>query len=230
METIFSEDKNTGNSYTAFFDLDRTITKEISGKALARAAFRKGLMSRPDLLRAIYLSLLYRLKLKDPSKIIDDMVTWVEGMAENTMDDLCSEVFHEVLKPSVYSEARSEIKNHKNKNARVVILSSALTPLCIEMAKNLGIDDIICSDLEVKDGYLTGRPVGRLCFGEEKKVRLKKYCEKYNIETSDAWYYGDSISDLPALSSVGHPVCVNPDNKLKRTARKRGWKIMKWDN
>lgn len=228
METIFSRDSNTVKNYIAFFDLDQTITKSISGKALARGAYRKGLMNRYDLAKAIFLSLVFRLKLKDPLKIIDDMVSWVEGISEKTMADLCSEVLHEVLLPSVYEEARTEIEFHKGENAKIVILSSALTPICKEMAKNLGIDDIICSDLEVKNGYLTGRPSGHLCFGEEKAIRLKEYCAKNSSSKSEAWYYGDSISDLPALNSVGNPVCVNPDNKLKKTAIKRGWKILSW--
>lgn len=128
----------------------------------------------------------------------------------------------------VYEEARSEIKWHKEKNAKIVLLSSALTPVCREMVKNLKMDDIVCSDLEVVNGYLTGRPVGKLCFGKEKAVRLLSYCEKHNSTTSDAWYYGDSISDQAVLGSVGYPVCVNPDRMLKKVAIKRGWKILKW--
>ena len=228
MIITFSKDSKTGSKYIAFFDLDRTITKAISGNALVMCAIRKGIMSPFDLVNAIYLSMVYKLNLKDPLKIIDKMTMWVKGMTEQTMIDLCSEVFHKVLLPSVYAEARLEIKFHKDRNAKVVILSSALTTICFEVAKSLNIDDIICSDLEVKDGYLTGRPNGRLCFGEEKMVRLRAYCEINNSKTSDAWYYGDSISDLPALSSVGNPVCINPDSKLKKAARKRGWKILTW--
>jgi HAD superfamily hydrolase (TIGR01490 family) len=135
-----------------------------------------------------------------------------------------------VLIPSVYPQARSEINFHKEKNAKVVILSSALTPICRDMSWYLGMDDILCSDLEVINGYLTGHPVGHLCFGEEKRVRLLEYCEKNNSKTSDVWYYGDSISDLPALSSVGNPVCVNPDKKLRRVGSARGWKILWWNS
>jgi HAD superfamily hydrolase (TIGR01490 family) len=229
METIFSKESNTRNNYIAFFDLDLTITRAISGNELVRAAYRKGLMSRTSLVHAIYLSLVYKLNLKDPQKIIDKMVTWVEGIPENTMADLCAEVFRGELLPSVYPEARAEIKIHKEKYAKVVILSSALTPICLEFSKNLGMDDILCSDLEVINGYLTGRPRGRLCFGKEKEIRLREYCEVNNTNTSDAWYYGDSISDLPALSSVGNPVCVNPDKSLRKIALKRGWKILSWD-
>ncbi len=228
MATTFSKDSNLVKNYIAFFDLDQTITSSISGKELARGAFRKGLMTRYDLANAIFLSLLFRLELKDPLKIIDKMVRWVDGISEKTIVDLCSEVFREVLLPSVYDEARSEIEFHKRENAKVVILSSALAPVCKDMAKDLGIDDIICSDLEVNNGYLTGRPLGHICFGEEKAIRLKEYCEKNNCSPSDAFYYGDSISDLPALNLVGNPICVNPDNKLKKTALKRSWKILNW--
>jgi HAD superfamily hydrolase (TIGR01490 family) len=228
METIFSQDRNTHKNYIAFFDLDQTITRSISGEALARGAYRKGLLNHWDLIRAVFLSLEFRLKLKDPLKIIDNMVSWVKGIPENSIVDLCSEVFHRVLLPSVYKEAVAEIEFHKVKNAKVVLLSSSLTTVCQEMAKHLNIDDIICSELEVKNGYLTGRPFGHICYGEEKSIRLLEYCKKNNSSPSDAWYYGDSISDLHALNAVGNPVCVNPDKKLKKTATKRGWKVLSW--
>ena len=149
MATTFSKDNNHRKSYIAFFDLDRTITKSISGRALAIAAYRKGLMSHRDLINAIFISLLFRLKLKDPLKLIRQMVSWVKGIPESTIVDLCSEVFPKVLLPSVYKEAIAEIEFHRAKNAKVVILSSALTRVCREMANNLNIDDIICSELEV---------------------------------------------------------------------------------
>lgn len=228
MATTFLRDDSHLKSYIAFFDLDRTITKSISGRALASAAYRKGLMAHRNLINAIFLSLLFRLKLKDPLKLLDQMVSWVKGIPERTIVDLCSEVFHEVLFPSVYKKAIAEIEFHRAQNAKVVILSSALTTVCREMANNLNIDDIICSELEVYNGKMTGRPVGHLCFGEEKAVRLKEYCEKHNSSRSEAWYYGDSISDLPALNAVGNAVCINPDKKLKKTALKRDWKILYW--
>jgi HAD superfamily hydrolase (TIGR01490 family) len=229
METISLRDNINPEKYIVFFDLDQTITKSISGKELAKGAFRKGLLTRLDLVKAIFLSLLFRFNLKGQLKIIDDMVSWVKGIPEKTIIDLCNEVFQEVLLPSVYSGARSEIEFHRSKNAKVVILSSALFPICREMAKSLKMDDILCSDLEVENGYMTGRPVGHLCFGSEKAVRLIEYCRLNNYSPSEAWCYGDSISDLTALEAVGNPVCVNPDRELKKTATNRGWKILNWN-
>ena len=72
--------------------------------------------------------------------------------------------------------------------------------------------------------------MGQICFGDEKAVRLISYCETNNFSPELCWYYGDSISDLPALSKVGNPVCINPDNKLKKIAKRRDWKTFYWSN
>jgi phosphoserine phosphatase len=93
MENIFSTAKANEFSYFVFFDIDRTITRVISGKALAIEAYKRKLMSRTDLLKAVFISLAYRLNLRDPVRIIDDMVSWVKGLPEKTMADLCADVF-----------------------------------------------------------------------------------------------------------------------------------------
>ena len=230
MDHIFSKDRNAAKKYVAFFDLDRTLIREISGKAIVRMAWKKGRISQADLVRAFYLYLLFKLNFRDPGKIIDDMVGWVKGKPESELEELCLHVFREILFPSVFREAIAEINIHKENGGKVIILSSALNSICSAMSESLDLDGYICSALEAKDGYLTGRPAGRVCYGEEKLHRLTGYCTINNLDRSVLWYYSDSISDLPVLSSVGTPVCVNPDRELKKEAIKRGWKILLWKN
>ena len=38
--------------------------------------------------------------------------------------------------------------------------------------------------------------------------------------------YSDSVSDLPMLELVGHPVAVNPDGALEAVAHQRGWPVV----
>lgn len=213
------------NSYIAFFDLDRTITRVVSGRALAWGAYYKGLMNRTDMVKALFLSLSYKMKLMDPVKVIGKMITWVKGLPVKTLDNLCAEVFRDVMLPSVYSEMVQEIEMHRKNRARTVILSSALSQICRDVASHLSMNDYICTEMEVDNGYLTGRTLGALCYGEEKKKRLIMYCEKNNTLPADSWYYADSISDLPVLEAVGHPVCVNPDRELMKRAKAGNWKI-----
>jgi len=223
--TTTKEDKTT---YFVFFDLDRTLIKAVSGTELARGAWKKGLMKWTDLVHALYLSLAYKFGLKDPVRIVNKMTGWVKGISEEVLNKLCSEVYNEVLLPSLLEDSLPEIKMHREKGAKIVILSSSLSQICTSIASHLGFDDIICSRLEIVDGFLTGRPLGKLCFGEEKLIRLKEYCELNNSTPGESWYYGDANTDLPALNIVGFPVCINPERKLLNIARKKDWKIYYW--
>ncbi len=225
MGTISSENNIKGKSYIAFFDLDYTLIRANSGKLLVRCAYEKGMMSLMDLIKALWVSFLYKFRLMSSEKIIAAMLKWLAGVPEKRISELASEVFDKYIFQAIHEEARSEIVKHKDKNAAIVLLSSALLPVCRKVADYLNLDDIICTELEVDESGYTGRPSGKICFGNEKLLRLKKYCEKINSKITDAWYYGDSFSDLPVLSIVGYPVCINPDRQLRKWAREKNWVI-----
>jgi len=229
MGIISSENNILGKSYIVFFDLDRTLVNANSGKLLVSQAYEKRIMTFTDLISAIWLSFLYKFNLKDTEKIIAGMVRWLAGVHQRTVTELSSEIFEKYMLPAISDETRKEIIMHKNKNAAVVILSSALSPVCRAVADYLEMDEIICTDLEVDGDMYTGRPSGKLCFGNEKVIRLTKYCEKNNNKVEDTWYYGDSISDLPVLSIVGYPVCINPDRQLRKRAKEKNWIIYDWN-
>jgi len=164
----------------------------------------------------------------DTEKIIAGMLQWLDGVPVKKVNVLASEVFLNQMIRTIPDEARSAIIWHQERNAAAVILSSALYPVCQAVAGYLNINDIICTQFETVDGKCTGKPTGKLCFGKEKVTRLIEYCENNNNKVEDAWYYGDSFSDFPALQVVGTPVCVNPDKKLLKAANKNNWKICRW--
>jgi putative phosphoserine phosphatase / 1-acylglycerol-3-phosphate O-acyltransferase len=215
-------------SYIAFFDVDQTLIHTNSGTYLVRMAFAKGLMGKKDIIHALYLSLLHKFDFRNAERIINSMAGWVKGHAEEDIIQLSEEVFRTFLIDALFPEIHREILFHKNRNAKTVILSSAIRYVCALLASHLGMDDVICSELEVHEGVLTGLPAGRLCYGDEKAIRLKDYCARMNCSPGDAYYYADSISDLQALEAVGHPVCINPDRKLAGIARSRQWTIHQW--
>lgn len=228
MTAISLEIKKSEKSYIAFFDLDETIISENSGRAIVHESYRRGIMGKRGLMKAIYLSILYKANLKNTLKIIYEMISWLAGFPEKAFLELSSYVCTDVLIPSIHSEVIPELNMHREQNARVVLLSSAMKPVCEKIAEFLEMDDVISSDLEVIDGIFTGRPLGRPCFDEVKAERLKIYCKLHNANIADAWYYGDSFADRHVLALAGHPVCVNPDKKLRKIAEEKKWKIYEW--
>jgi len=225
METIFSGDRK---SYTVFIDLDHTIISKISGKLLAVNAIKKGFAKPSGILRVLIQYLLYKTGAVDPQAMAGKMISWTKGMHESKMRELCLETAEDLLVPSIYNEAVNEIEMHRNKGAAIVLLSASLIDVCNKISERIRIDEVICTTLESKDGYLTGEAKSGLCFGEEKSKRLRDYCLKNNINASESWYYGDSNSDLPVFYSVGIPVCVNPGRMLRKKAAENGWKILNW--
>ena len=87
----------------------------------------------------------------------------------------------------------------------------------------------MCTELELDAaGRFTGRPIDPLCYGVGKLERAKGLAERQGFELSEATFYSDSITDLPLLEVVRHPHVVNPDARLRRVARQRGWPIEEW--
>ena len=109
---------------------------------------------------------------------------------------------------------------------KVVILSASTKYLCNLVEEYLKLDDVICSELQVCNGFFTGKITGDYCHGREKLNRALEYCHSNKLRIEDAYYYADSIADIYVLERVGNPICVSPDRKLKRVAAKRNWRII----
>jgi putative phosphoserine phosphatase/1-acylglycerol-3-phosphate O-acyltransferase len=200
--------------YVAFFDLDKTLLSINSGSILVREAYKRGLMSTSDLVNAIYLSFLYKFHLRDTALIVAGMGRWLKGVTVEEVDVLSEHVVKKHLIDAIRPEIFSEINYHRQNRAEIVILSSAIIQICKPLGSYIGADNIICS------------AENKFCLEDEKRMRLLQYCEMRNYSLDEAFYYGDSISDLSALEVVGHPVCVQPDRKLSRIAHENGWRIL----
>ncbi len=216
------------NSYTVFFDLDRTVLDMNSGYALGITAYKDGIMRKTDMIYALLMTLLYKLNLRSAEKMITGMGIWLRGLTVETVSALAKKAVDKYLIKSVYQEFRDELLFHGSHNARTAFLTSVISEICQPLSSELGIGSIICTEMECNEGIYSGFPAGNYCYGGEKAIRMEEFCRKNGIDLLTSYYYADSISDLPALELSGNPVCINPDSKLKRIALKRGWKIMYW--
>ena len=213
-------------AYIVFVDLDKTLLTANSGKILAWAAYKNGLLSTPNLIKAISLSIIYKLQLLNSVKITELMVKWLKNIPESTVqvfgEQLVNQKLITMLRPSILQK----IKYHKKQGAYIVLLSAALPYICLPIAKHLKLDDVICSIMEIKNGLFSGKPLGKMCIEEEKEIRVKQYCLDKTYNLSEAYCYGDSYSDRFALSIVGNPVGVAADKKLRKLAKIKRWTLM----
>jgi HAD superfamily hydrolase (TIGR01490 family) len=121
------------------------------------------------------------------------------------------------------------VARHRDAGDLVAIVTGATPYVARPLGRELGIDHVVSSELEVDArGVFTGKPIDPLCYAEGKVTRAEKLAQEHGFELSKAVFYTDSLTDLPLLERVGEPIAVNPDPRLKRVAKRRGWRIEAW--
>jgi phosphoserine phosphatase len=60
----------------------------------------------------------------------------------------------------------------------------------------------------------------------EKARSIREYAAQEGIDLAQSCAFSDSFSDVPMLSSVGHPVATNPSRRLRRIAQQKKWPIL----
>lgn len=209
----------------AFFDVDKTILSENSATLYLKALYLRGEIDWRDLVANLGSYLRYRLNLLDLERWVANAMVHFKGRSVESLEREAELLFREELLPSMYAEAVELIDSHR-KQGHVVALVSGATRFVIQpLAAHLGVEHCLYTHMEVKDGVFTGRVLQPICFGEGKIYWLQQLIEREQIDLARSYCYTDSITDLPLLDLVGHPVVVNPDPLLYRQARRRRWPV-----
>lgn len=149
-----------------------------------------------------------------------------EGASEDRLVVLAEELFTDIIKPNIYPGAPDLIAESRRTGARQVLVSGALDFTMKPLARFLGVDDLIANRLEFKDGYATGKIGKPFVAGATKAEIMRMYARRHGVDLARSWAFSDSYSDYPMLAVVGHPTAVNPDFRLRQTARSYDWPVL----
>jgi HAD superfamily hydrolase (TIGR01490 family) len=209
----------------AIFDLDGTIIDNSSERAFVRYLLSKRELSFVNLASwVLYLFKTRSLHTAKTNKI------YLSNKDYGHIQLLAKKCFHERLVQHISEKALDLIQMHKEQGHVVILLSGSLEILVANFKEYLGMDLMIGHSLELKDGILTGRTIGLQPYEKNKAVLAKQLAEKYGLDLSRSYAYGNHYSDVYQLSLVKHPVAVNPDRKLRRIANENGWAIEMFHN
>lgn len=217
----------------AFFDLDKTIIAKSSVLAFGRSFYREGLLSRRAIARSAYAQVVYMLVGADEAKmekVREAMLAMTRGWNQEHVASIVRETLDDVVTPIIYSEAEDLIEEHRVAGHKVVIISSSPQEVVEPLAHHLGADEAIGTRAELDaDGDYTGK-LAFYAYGPNKAVAIREIAAREGIDLDASYAYSDSITDLPMLETVGHPVVVNPDRDLARTAQEREWEVLQFSN
>ncbi|TMD00564.1 MAG: HAD-IB family hydrolase, partial [Chloroflexi bacterium] len=216
----------------AFFDVDRTVVSGSCFLALARPAWRAGLISIRSLLRAgVHQAFFSALGARSDHRLgrsTRRAASLIAGMHVADVRRVGRHALASRVLPRVHPAARLAIDAHRRAGDLVFLVSAAPEELVGELATLLEVDGYAGTRAEAARGRYTGRLL-RVCHGEGKVRAVEELARAHEVDLSCSTAYSDSSSDLGMLRLVGRAVCVNPDSRLRAEARRRCWEIRRFD-
>jgi putative phosphoserine phosphatase/1-acylglycerol-3-phosphate O-acyltransferase len=152
---------------------------------------------------------------------------YLAGIHESVIAEWANTITHRSL--PLFVEGIDCVHQHLERGHSVVLVTGTLAPLVRAVACHLprGIE-VRATKLETQEGYFTGRISGaHLGFAEKARV-IHEYAEGFDLDLRQSFAYGNEMSDARMLEAVGHPAAVNASWRLKREARKPGWRVYNW--
>lgn len=135
----------------------------------------------------------------------------------------------EVIGPALKPQAFALVRRHRDAGDQLLIVTATNELVTRPIAGAFGIDELIAVELERgPQGWITGEIAGVPSMREGKVIRVAQWLEARGLDwlDVDTTFYSDSMSDLPLLEKVDHPVATNPGPALRTVAIERGWRIL----
>lgn len=213
----------------AFFDLDRTLIRGSANFPLAVAAFRAGYIPPRDLLwdAVAAVSFVLRGATDEGSAALRERILRVVAGHPAADFTALSAVFVPKLVAALLPEAQALLAEHGSAGHDRFVVSASPVEIVRPLAEQLGLEGAVGTRSQIDDdGLYTGALAGPFCYQEGKAAEVRLLAAERGYDLADCYAYSDSISDLPFLEAVGHPVAVNPDRELREKARRSGWPIV----
>jgi HAD superfamily hydrolase (TIGR01490 family) len=213
----------------ALFDLDRTLVRKQTASLYVRYQREIGEATWRDSARTALWVAQYTLGIIDAEDVAARAMLGFAGLSETALAARCDDWFGRYVEVHICDRGREAVARHREQGDVLAIVTGTSPYVARPLGQRLGIEHLVTSELEVGDsGCFTGRILDPLCYGKGKIVRAQRLAEAIGFDLRESTFYSDSFTDLPLLEHVAEPVVVNPDPRLSREAKRRGWRVEAW--
>lgn len=195
----------------------------------ARGAAARGLITPRDIAGFVAAQLRFALlggeDLDDMAEAVEAGLSFVKGKPVEEVSALAEDVFDDLMSDKLWPGTLDLAQRHLDAGEPVWLVSATPVELARIIAARLGLTGALGTVSEIRDGRYTGVLVGYPLHGVAKAEAVRALAQKEGLDLADCYGYSDSANDLPLLTTVGHPVAINPDGELRDQARDNGWPI-----
>lgn len=125
-----------------------------------------------------------------------------------------------------HSAVVQRLQQHRARGDQPVFVSGSFPALLQPVAERLQVQQILAIRQQVVDERFTGHILPPQTIGQGKADAIAEFLQGKRVTPEQCTAYGDDISDVPMLSSVGFPVAVQGGRRLETFAKARGWPVI----
>jgi putative phosphoserine phosphatase/1-acylglycerol-3-phosphate O-acyltransferase len=217
-----------GPEIGAFFDFDGTLISGYSAVTFIQEQVRRGNLSVRELMELVSAMVSFGIGRMGFSAMMIAASQFLRGIREDSYANFGQELFETHLARQIYPESRALVQAHLKMGHTVAIITSATRYQVEPAARDLGIENVLFTELEVEKGYFTGAVIQPTCFGEGKVTAAESLADMHGVSLDQSFFYSDSDDDIQLLQRVGKPRPLNPNSKLQRIAERNGWPIRRF--
>ncbi|MBN2297535.1 MAG: HAD-IB family hydrolase [Deltaproteobacteria bacterium] len=211
----------------AFFDFDKTLLDVESPKLGIRYMWERHMISFAYVLKIIFANFFYSRNYISDETMARLMLTFYKNKPLELFETGSKDYYHEIIKPHLAPNIVNKVHEHREADHILVLVSAGIRYLLKPVAKDLGFDYLLCTDLEKgSNGLLTGKPQGPVCSDTNKKRLASRLADDLDMDLLRSYAYGNHHSDIPMLEMVGNPHAVEPNDVLRKVALERNWPIL----
>jgi HAD superfamily hydrolase (TIGR01490 family) len=214
----------------ALFDLDNTLLTSDSDFEWSQFLIEKKVLDRKEYeSRNLEFYEQYKSGILDINQFLNFQLQPLSRYPRIQLNAWHNEFMAKKIMPHIAPGAYKLINEHMLGGDLCIIITATNRFVTEPIAKMLGINNLIATDLDQEDGEFNGQVLGTPCFREGKITRLEDWMDEHNLtwlSFLESWFYSDSLNDIPLLNKVTKPVAVDPDSTLEKYAKKNNWPII----
>jgi len=213
--------------HLALFDLDHTLLDGDSDVSWAQFLIEEGVLEGPGYhAKNEEFARRYHDGTLDIHEFLDFQLAPIAGVPRERLDGWHAAYMERKIRPIIRARAQELIARHEG--ALLALVTATNRFITAPIARELGIPNLVATDLEEVEGVFTGRSRGVPAFREGKVEGVRVWLAQRGKQLADyeSWFYSDSRNDLPLLQQVDHPVAVDPDAALHAHALAHQWPVI----
>ena len=219
-----------GPQIAAFFDFDGTVIYGYSATTYLREQIKRGDVSPRQLVELTKTMTNFGMGNMGFSAMMTVASQYLRGISEEDYLEFAEKLYSKHIAKLIYPESRALIEAHLKKGHTVALVTAATPYQVMPAARDLGIEHVKCTNLEIVDGKFTGAVVKPTCYGMGKVDAAEQVAEQYGADIEESFFYSDSDEDIQLLEFVGKPRPLNPNKRLRRIASGRGWPVQDFNS